>query len=269
MDEKEVVINFLERCVNYSDDSIIRKRQRGDVEDIPRWQAYRDFTAYAISEIKDGKLDPWFRGEEVEISSSDESDESEQHNFSMKTLEHQERANLLDGLVAPRPVFVAATCNSEGVHNLGLLSTVSVASNSPALLTCSLSQDRNGRPRDTLMNLRQDPTIKLHLMRASLDATKVAEAAARAVPREVSEWESLNATPPNLPASLATLHCRMLEEHALPNAVATLCIFEVESISISKELGDDIIKGGKAETLYQHGWCHLHPSDADWSHLIH
>jgi len=34
-------------------------------------------------------------------------------------------------------------------------------------------------------------------------------------------------------------------------------------------LGDDIIKGGKAETLYQHGWCHLHPSDADWSHLIH
>ncbi len=135
MDEKEVVINFLERCVNYSDDSIIRKRQRGDVEDIPRWQAYRDFTAYAISEIKDGKLDPWFRGEEVEISSSDESDESEQHNFSMKTLEHQERANLLDGLVAPRPVFVDATCNSEGVHNPGLLSTVRVASNSPAILT--------------------------------------------------------------------------------------------------------------------------------------
>ena len=213
-------------------------------------------------------MDAWFRGEDVEISNSSE-EKSGQQRILMDDLEHSERANLLDGLVAPRPIFVAATSSQDSVHNLGLLSTVSVAANSPALLTCSLSQDREGRPRDTLLNLRQNPVVDLHLMQASLEATKVAEAASKVLAREDSEWSLLDAKPPHLPYSLAVLHCRMLEEHPMPKGVATLCILEVESISISKEIGDEIIKGGRAETLYQHGWCHLHPSNADWSHLIH
>ena len=43
----------------------------------------------------------------------------------------------------------------------------------------------------------------------------------------------------------------------------------LNTLAAAKEIGDEIIKGGRAETLYQHGWCHLHPSNADWSHLIH
>ena len=188
MDEKMLVVEFLQRCVDYADASISRKRKRGEESEVPRWQAYRDFTAYSILEIKSGKLDAWFRGEDVEISSPS-NDKALQERILMDDLEHGERANLLDGLIAPRPIFVAATSSENNVPNLSLLSTVSVAANSPALLTCSLSQDREGRPRDTLLNLRENPVVDLHLMQASLDATKVAEAASKALPREDSEWE--------------------------------------------------------------------------------
>ena len=58
--DKAVVIDFLRRCVQYSDESIQRKKGRGDLEEIPKWQAYRDFTDYTIKEIEEGKLDDWF-----------------------------------------------------------------------------------------------------------------------------------------------------------------------------------------------------------------
>ena len=58
--DKAVVIEFLRRCVLYSDESIQRKKERGDLEEIPKWQAYRDFTDHAIKEIEKGELDDWF-----------------------------------------------------------------------------------------------------------------------------------------------------------------------------------------------------------------
>ena len=59
---KDAVCDFLKRCVLYADSSINRKRDRGeDVEEIKRWLAYRDFTAYALSEVERGELDDWFK----------------------------------------------------------------------------------------------------------------------------------------------------------------------------------------------------------------
>ncbi|MCH2348366.1 MAG: hypothetical protein MK233_00370, partial [Candidatus Poseidoniales archaeon] len=62
---KQAVKDFLQRCVEYADSSIARKRERaeggeGDESEISRWTAYREFTAYAISELDSGELDPWF-----------------------------------------------------------------------------------------------------------------------------------------------------------------------------------------------------------------
>ena len=58
---KEAVCDFLRRCVLYADASINRKRDREeDQSEIQRWAAYRDFTAYALSEVERGELDDWF-----------------------------------------------------------------------------------------------------------------------------------------------------------------------------------------------------------------
>ena len=55
---KVAVCDFLKRCVLYADSSINRKRDRGDdAEELKRWMAYRDFTAYALSEVERGELD--------------------------------------------------------------------------------------------------------------------------------------------------------------------------------------------------------------------
>ena len=260
--DKAVVIDFLRRCVQYSDESIQRKKGRGDLEEIPKWQAYRDFTDYAIKEIEEGKLDDWF-------STPPPQTKGPLKELKISKLEHQDRVKIIDGLIGPRPIFVAATCSDDGIHNLGLLSTVAPASNSPALLTCSLSQDRDARPRDTLVNLKQNGNITLHLLPTSIEGVRIAEAAAEILPSNESEWELFDAEPPNLPGAIASIHCRLVDQHSLPKgAVATLCVLAIESISLPEELQDELLKGGNPNNLYQHGWCNIHPSDADWSHLI-
>ena len=258
---KAVVIDFLHRCVLYSDESIQRKKERGDLEEVPKWRAYRDFTDYAIKEIEEGKLDDWF--------SSPQPERGPLEDLQISELEHQDRVKIVDGLIGPRPIFVAATCSDDGVHNLGLLSTVSPASNSPALLTCSLSQDRNGRPRDTLVNLKQNGNITLHLLPTSIEGVRIAEAAAETLPSNESEWRLFEAKPPNLPGAIASIHCRLVDQHSLPKgAVATLCVLAIDSISLPEGLQEELLEGGNSNNLYQHGWCNIHPSDANWSHLI-
>ena len=57
---REIVERFLRRCVKYADESILRKRKRGDSEEeISKWVAYRDFTEHAIEEVASGDLDSW------------------------------------------------------------------------------------------------------------------------------------------------------------------------------------------------------------------
>ena len=45
---RDLVERFLRRCVTYANESIRRKRKRGeDEETILKWTIYRDFTAHA------------------------------------------------------------------------------------------------------------------------------------------------------------------------------------------------------------------------------
>tara|TARA_B100001750_G_C15381623_1_gene532738 strand:+ start:201 stop:398 length:198 start_codon:yes stop_codon:yes gene_type:complete len=58
---KEIVKDFLRRCIEYADDTIARKTESGDDPDgLAKWVAYRDYTAYAIKEIDNGDLNDWF-----------------------------------------------------------------------------------------------------------------------------------------------------------------------------------------------------------------
>ncbi len=59
-ERRKLVGSFLQRCVEYANDSIERKRQRGEDEsEIARWVAYRDFTEHAFREVSSGELDSW------------------------------------------------------------------------------------------------------------------------------------------------------------------------------------------------------------------
>tara|TARA_S200000501_G_C20626668_1_gene657016 strand:- start:86 stop:289 length:204 start_codon:yes stop_codon:yes gene_type:complete len=63
-DRRSLVTSFLRKCVTYANDSIKRKRDRGDSEEeIEKWETYRDFTEHAVMEVSNGELDEWLEEE--------------------------------------------------------------------------------------------------------------------------------------------------------------------------------------------------------------
>ena len=239
---KDAVCDFLRRCVQYADESIERKRERDeDIAEIERWSAYRDFTAYALSEVERGELDDWFEGD-------GESGQKREtllgqpmgdgvRNDSMDALDHPERAAWLSALISPRPVVLLSTISEQGVENLCPVPSVSLLANTPPLLGVSLSQDRSGRPRDTLVNLRSGSKISAMILPGTWDAARLVNETAVPLPPEKSEWKSLdesvqspNEFPPYHPLSAAVLECEVVELHPLPDAVATLAILRVQNI---------------------------------------
>ena len=63
-ERRSLVTSFLRKCVTYADDSIKRKRDRGDSEEeIVIWETYRDFTEHAVMEVSNGELDEWLEEE--------------------------------------------------------------------------------------------------------------------------------------------------------------------------------------------------------------
>ena len=63
-ERRSLVLSFLRKCVTYADDSIRRKRDRGDSEEeIEKWETYRDFTEHAVMEVSNGELDEWLEEE--------------------------------------------------------------------------------------------------------------------------------------------------------------------------------------------------------------
>ena len=63
------ISRFLELCVLYSDDSLVRKRDRladSSTEgredlliEVEKWEAFREFVKYTITELHTGLLDEW------------------------------------------------------------------------------------------------------------------------------------------------------------------------------------------------------------------
>ena len=59
-DERTAVAAFLRKCNDYARASIERKQARGELEEVPRWEAYIEFNEHALEEIANGTLDRWF-----------------------------------------------------------------------------------------------------------------------------------------------------------------------------------------------------------------
>ena len=63
------IARFLELCVLYSNDSLVRKRERltntsseGQDElliEVKKWEAFQEFVEYTITELHTGLLDEW------------------------------------------------------------------------------------------------------------------------------------------------------------------------------------------------------------------
>ena len=233
---KQNVIEFLERCVVYANESIQRKTERGEDEsEISRWEAYRDFTAYASEEVSRGELDDWFDSENEVILSLNSHPET----INIDDMNHSERSKWLSAIISPRPLVLVSTVSNEGNRNLAPMSSVSVVSNSPPLIGMSLSSNRDGKPRDTLLNLKETKKATLAILAANTESASMVEKTAIPLPRNESEWSGIEDTKtilngiqaPSL--AIAAIETTLVECHKLPlGSVAEWVILKVDSIIV-------------------------------------
>ncbi|MBU89559.1 MAG: hypothetical protein CMA57_04125 [Euryarchaeota archaeon] len=272
---REIVSRFLRRCVTYADASIERKKSRNeDPLDISNWENYRQFTSFSASEVESGELDTWleegdYRAEPNGFFSLSESRES----FNLEDMSHEERRNWLACLLMPRPISLVATMSANGVHNLAPMSSIGVVSNSPPLITISLSKSREGKERDTLVNLRSQgigTSCMIFILPATLESAKNVQLTSSKIPADESEWILIDEEMiienemPILSSAMAALRCKLMEIHPLPGgSLASLAILQVESVISSNNYSglNDIQK------LMQVDFNKLGPSSSknDWN----
>ena len=271
---REVVSRFLRRCVTYADASINRKKLRGeDPKDISDWENYRQFTSFSASEVESGELDTWLEDGDYESEPSSEVSLDGEHLVSkLEDLSHDERRNWLASLMMPRPISLVGTVSSDGVQNLAPMSSIGVVSNTPPLLTISLSKSRDGKERDTLVNLRNSgigSSCMVFILPADLDSARNVQETSSKLPINESEWDLINGQMisndglPLLSSSIAAMRWKMIEIHPLPEgSSASLVILRVESIVTSSGIDSSNIP----QKLMQIDYNKLGPSSNknDW-----
>lgn len=247
-----MIIDFLKKCIDYADSSIERKKKRGDDEEIiSEWNAYRNYTQYALEEIEKGDLDHWFTRPESKAEME----------IDMEELDHASRSQWLAAAASPRPLALVSTRNGER-ENLAPITSISVVSNSPPLVIMSLSQNRDGDKRDTYHNLKENGVCELQFLAASQKSAIDADLAGKSI--EGSEWELLDSDGPIHPLAVVVMRCRLIEDNPLPEgAVARLLTLRVESMVVPSYLPPE--EG--LSILCQHGMDRLTPSPQDWGHI--
>lgn len=263
MEGKAHVISFLKKCIDYANASIERKQKRGDVEDIAKWEAYRDYTAHAVMEVEAGELDRWFPSQQKALGDSDVS------TVHLDDLTHDARSAWLTNLATPRPLALIATSSGRGVRNIAPYTSLSIVSNSPAMAVVSLSADRNNRWRDTLLNMRETGKAVLNFLPVSSNGATVVEQTAQPIDHGTSEWDTFGLQ--NLESNELVMNDaafaivgELVEEVDLPEAKAKLAILRLSEILIPNTLDD----AQPAHILCQHGLNRLMATPTEWHYNI-
>tara|TARA_B100000945_G_C20264942_1_gene541126 strand:- start:344 stop:781 length:438 start_codon:yes stop_codon:yes gene_type:complete len=103
----------------------------------------------------------------------------------------------------------------------------------------SLSSNRDGKPRDTLLNLKETKKATLAILAANNESASMVEKTAMPLPRNESEWSDIEETktiPNGIQApslAIAAIETTLVECHRLPlGSVAEWVILKVDSIIV-------------------------------------
>lgn len=261
-DERSIVAAFLQRCNAYAKASIERKQERGEDDEIPRWQAYIEFNEHALEEIANGTLDRWFTQREEDAAEP-------LHRLDIDAMEHVERSTWLNNVLSPRPVVVAGTMDEHGARNFAPLSSVMGVSTAPPYLTASFSIHKDKRPRDTLANMRATGTVMLNLMPSTPRGAEIIDETATPLPHGSDESNLLNLEtvqdqPLLLSEAVAGIEAEYVEEHPLPDAVARITVMRVKAVWFSSTT----VPAGGISVLCQHGRDDITPAPDGWTRRV-
>jgi flavin reductase (DIM6/NTAB) family NADH-FMN oxidoreductase RutF len=181
-------------------------------------------------------------------------------------LETGEIQCLLQHIIAPRPIALAATIDEEGGVNLSPFSFFNLFSSNPPIVIFSPARRlRNNTTKHTLDNIRQVPEVVINIV--TYDIVHQASLASSEYPKGTDEFikagftkvPSIFVAPPRVGEAKASLECKVNEVKSLGEngGAGQLVIAEVICIHID----DSIVTENKVD---QNKIDHVARLGADW-----
>lgn len=166
--------------------------------------------------------------------------------FEPKNMLLPDLSHLLTDVVAPRPIAWISTVSERGIFNLAPFSAYAMVSTVPMLVCFSIVTSRDGRRKDTILNIESTRDFVIGIVTENLAETMNKTAAP--YPREVSEYEKAGLTPvkadlvkaPKIGESPINMEGRVVQilEFGKSPALANLVIGEILRVHVADELYD-------------------------------
>jgi flavin reductase (DIM6/NTAB) family NADH-FMN oxidoreductase RutF len=127
----------------------------------------------------------------------------------------REMHHILMSIIAPRPIAWVSTVSADGVYNLAPFSAFCVMSVNPAIVGFNSAAFRDGRKKDTLINIESNREYVINMVDESLaEAMNITSAS---FPPEIDEFQEAGLTPikadlvkaPMVGESPVSLECRL------------------------------------------------------------
>jgi flavin reductase (DIM6/NTAB) family NADH-FMN oxidoreductase RutF len=158
--------------------------------------------------------------------------------------------HLLAGAVVPRPIAMVSTLSEAGVNNIAPLSSISIASVMPPVLSFSLSTRRRkqGEKKDTLRNIefRKSFVVNVPVPESMAEAMNLSGAE---FPPDVSEFDQTGLTPvaatlieaPMILEAPVSFECKLLQiiEFGEHPSVSSLVLGQVLKCHVKDEFVRD------------------------------
>lgn len=113
--------------------------------------------------------------------------------FDFTRLLDTDRYRLLTNFVGPRPIALVSTSDAEGRHNAAPMSFFNVFSHEPPILILGIQPRQDGRPKDTMANLRRSGQFIVHMVDMAIAQAMLITG--RDLPPGTSEIDAAGLTP--------------------------------------------------------------------------
>jgi flavin reductase (DIM6/NTAB) family NADH-FMN oxidoreductase RutF len=135
----------------------------------------------------------------------------------VEKLSVRERYHLLVSTVIPRPIAWVSSLNHAGQTNLAPFSFFNAIAANPMSVCFAPVNDRNGKPKDTLLNIKETGQFVVNIV--TEDNAEKMNATSETYPYGVSEFEKVGLTPapslkvkaPRVKESPVQMECELLQ----------------------------------------------------------
>ncbi len=178
--------------------------------------------------------------------------------FDPTNLDVKDAHDLLVSAVLPRPIAFVSTIGEDGVYNVAPFSYFTVISSKPAVVGIGIARKRDGKKKDTLVNIEFTKDFVINVVTESL--AKTMNQASGEYPSHVDEFNEIGLTPvpsdlirsPRVSESPVNMECRLMQilEFGEMPRIQSFIIGEVIRVHVKDELwGNDVIKADKLKVI--------------------